>query len=32
MVIGACVTEMTDYNRQWERWFKAENLDPLRLT
>lgn len=30
--IGAAVAEFTAYDRDWERWFAAEGLDPLRLT
>ncbi len=30
--IGACVAEFTAYDRQWEDWFQAEGIVPLRLT
>ncbi len=30
--IRACVDEMTGYDRQWESWFAAEEIEPLRVT
>ena len=30
--IAACVEEMVGYDRQWEDWFAAERVAPLRLS
>ncbi|NNF77575.1 MAG: sulfotransferase [Rhizobiales bacterium] len=30
--ISACVEEMTAYDHQWESWFEAQSLQPLRIT
>ena len=29
--IGACFEEMKAYDREWERWFATEKIDPFRV-
>jgi LPS sulfotransferase NodH len=30
--IKACFDKMTEYDRQWDRWFATENINPLRIS